>query len=511
MPVSAADIDRIIARRVQLALVEQQLEQRSLASWPELRGAVAELDAMIDHPDLRAPEVMIAGPSETGKTTGALWVLDRLMRLYPGAQATICRKLRSTMDASVLRTWARIIAIRGGVRVYGGERPQWYDYNNGSRVWVAGLDDPGKALSSERDYIYVNQAEELEHNDWQTLTTRTTGRGAVAPFTMLFGDCNPGPPTHWILHRRALERLESRHEDNPSLFTADGQLTPQGVRTMATLDALEGVLHDRLRFGRWVAAEGAVYSFDRRLHLISRAQLPAGWQSMRRFRAIDFGYTNPFVCLWAVQDDDGRLYIYRQLYMTERTVDVHARQIQQLEQWYWTRELLDVVHDAQQRRLEFLEGDQLRAQFILDEQTGWIVDARTRKPGASTLREKIQSTVADHDAEDRATLLNHGIVTIPANKAISPGIQAVQKRLRKAGDGLPRLFVVDDSLVERDERLAAAHQPYALEQEFDVYVWPKAADGKPIKETPVKMYDHALDALRYLVMHVERTSRSIIR
>ncbi|MBK9944264.1 MAG: terminase [Kouleothrix sp.] len=506
MPITEADIERELERRQALASIDAELERRSMSAWPTFRGAAAQLHATFDTPSARQHELMLAGPSETGKTFAALFLLDRLMRHYPGAQATICRKLRATMDGSVLNTWRRVIAIRGGVRVHGGEKPEWYDYSNGSRVWIAGLDNPGKALSSERDFIYVNQAEDLTRDDWQTLTTRATGRGAIADWTMVFGDCNPGPPSHWIVNRRSLKLLESRHEDNPSLFNDDGTITPQGERTLAILDSLEGVLKERLRYGRWVVAEGAVYAFDRALHLIDR--MPEGWQMWRNYRAIDFGYNNPFTCLWGATDRDGRLYIYRQLYMTERTVDQHAETIKRVERWYKTKDdFIDLAAEALARK----QLEQFNAMYGLDEADYWMIDRRTRQPVPNPLREKIESSIADHDAEDRATLAMHRIITIPAKKDISPGIQAVQKRLRKAGDGRPRLFVLRGALVERDEALAAKYRPYSLEQEFDTYVWPKNDEGKPMKEAPVKLYDHALDPLRYLVMHLDRKGGSLIR
>jgi phage terminase large subunit len=505
LPVRQADIDREIERRQLMAQIDAEIDRRSMDRWPTFRGAAAELNALFDMQGDRPFEVMIGGPAETGKTFSALWMLDRLMREYPGAQATIARKVRSSMDGSVLNTWRRVIAIRGGVTVYGGERPEWYDYPNGSRVWVAGLDNPGKALSSERDYIYVNQAEDLDLDDWQTLTTRATGRGAVAPWTMLFGDCNPSHPNHWIVKRRALRRLESRHEDNPSLYHSDGTLTDQGQRTMAILDALEGVLYERLRLGRWVAAEGAVYNFDRRLH-ITRT-MPDGWQSWRKFRGIDFGFENPFVCLWAALDPDKRLYIYRQLYMTHRTVDQHAKTIKRVERWFKTVEQVERELAA----LPDAEARALRREMEPDHDGYWMLDKRTRRPIPNPDRERIEASVADHDAEGRATLASEGIITIPAKKEILDGIQAVQRRLRKRPDGTPGLYLLEDSLIERDEELAKLHHPLSIDQEFDVYSWPKAQDGKPLKEVPIKMYDHGMDNLRYLVRHIDRLGTSLIR
>jgi len=436
---SAVAIDPVVLAAAALRIRQRG---RGLAAVPTFRGACLVAQSMTAH------EWMLAGPAETGKTFADLWLLDSLLRSTPRARAAIVRKVRADMGGTVLETWDRIIAMRGGVETFGGAHPDWYEYPNGSRAYVGGMDRPGKVLSGERDFIYVNQAEELDLDDWETLSTRCTGRGAVTKTPMLFGDCNPGPPTHWILARKALTVLHSRHDDNPTLYDDGGQLTEQGVRTMAVLDDLTGIRKERLRFGRWVAAEGVVYeAFARDRHVVEPFEIPADWQ---RFRSIDFGYTNPFVCQWWAMDPDGRLFLYRELYRTQRLVEDHARDIKRLS-----------------------EG------------------------------ERIEWTVADHDAEDRATLARHGISTVPAFKAVTVGIQAVQSRLELAGDQRARLFVVKGALRQRDEALASAHRPTCTADEFETYSWPKNASGKPDKEEPLKLDDHGMDAMRYLVAQVE--------
>ena len=120
---------------------------------------------------------MLSGPSETGKTYACLQKLDALMWKYPGSQAVIIRKVLSSIYSSVLATYRKVLGPDTKVTFYGGEKPQWADYPNGSRVFIAGIDNPQKALSSERDFIYINQAEELTLNDWETLTTRRHGAG----------------------------------------------------------------------------------------------------------------------------------------------------------------------------------------------------------------------------------------------------------------------------------------------------------------------------------------------
>jgi hypothetical protein len=316
---------------------------------------------------------------------------------------------------------------------------------------VGGMDNADRIMSTEFDVIYVAEATELREDEWEKLATRL--RHNVVPYQQLLADCNPHAPTHWLKQRcdgGACKMWESRHEDNPTLFDEEaGEYTADGIEYLHRLDSLTGVRKERLRYGRWVTAEGVVYDeWDARKHLVDRFDIPPGW---RRIRAIDFGYTNPFVCLWIACDPDGRAFVYRYLYRSQALVEDMARRIVQL----------------------------------------------------TEARESIEATICDHDAEGNATLRRHGVPTTNAVKPIASGIEAVQSRLRDAGDGQPRLFVLRDSLVDADLSLCETKRPYMLEQEFDTYSWPKTVDGKPVKELPVDCDNHALDALRYGVMYLD--------
>jgi hypothetical protein len=241
------------------------------------RGAVRELWRSRDF------ETIVSGPAETGKTWGSLQYADALLWKYPGAQGVMCRKTYASLVGSAIRTYLRIIGPQTPIKTYGGEKPQWFDYPNGSRLWVAGLDNPGKALSSERDFFYFNQAEELLIGDWETCMTRTTGRGAVMPYTRMFGDANPGPPNHWIIQRRdegKLRLIESRHEDS-----------------------------------------------DRAVHLMGSGDLPT---IRRHVGSIDWGFTNPGIAqVWGV-DGDERMYLRREIVRTKQTIDFWVEQVRGL-------------------------------------------------------------------------------------------------------------------------------------------------------------------------------------
>lgn len=387
-------------------------------------------------------QVILAGSAETGKTYVCCEKLHRLCKKYKGVQAAIVRKSYTDMPGTVLQTFARIAGNE--VKVYGGEKPQWYDYPNGSRVWVGGMDHPGKVLSSERDFVYVNQTEELELADWETLTTRVTGRAGNVPMPQVIGDCNPGMPTHWI-KTGGVTVIESRHEDNPRLFDqATGKITPQGELSLSILDRLTGPRKARLRYGQWAGAEGMVYedSWDAKRNLIDRFNIPSDW---RRYLAIDFGFTNPFVCQWWAEDGDGRLYLYREIYHTQILVEDHAREIKEL-----------------------------------------------------SAGESISAVICDHDAEGRATFEKHaGMNTTPAKKDVLEGIQAVASRFKPAKDNRARLFILRDSRVTKDQSLADKHKPTCTAEEIEGYVWKE----KSKKEEPLKENDHGSDAARYMVAH----------
>lgn len=435
-----------------LALLEFEAEAHRRR--PKFRGAARAIQTLADH------EWIISGPRDTGKTWAAVWRLDELLSGTPKAQATMLRKVLADLKSSALQTYQRVIAQSGsGAEPYGGAKPEWYDYPNGARLWIGGMDRAGAALSSERDWIYVNQAEELALGDWETLSSSTSGRGAVTDTPMLFGDCNPGPPNHWIREREragALKLFESRHEDNPSIYDDEGVILPGARKRMVPLDSLTGIRYKRYRLGLWVSAEGIVYEeYDPAVHLVEPFEIPADW---RRVRVIDFGMVHPFVCQWWAQHPDGWWIMYREIYMTGRRVAEHAAQILRLSQG-----------------------------------------------------ERIAATICDHDAENRATLTASGIPNIAATKAVQPGIEKVQEMLAKkwpASESFPGgargMMFMRGALVEIDEELRGAYKPWCTTQEFETYVYPSGPDGRPVKEAPVKDDDHGMDSARYFAMYASR-------
>lgn len=413
-----------------------------------------------------SPEIVVSGPANTGKSRGCMEKMHFCAEHYPGMRGLILRKTRESLIESALVTWEQHVIPAGHPCLRGPARAnrRSYKYPNGSEVIVGGLRASGKdmtqrIMSTEYDLAYVQEAIELTLEDWEKITTRL--RNGKMPVQQLIADTNPDSPVHWLKQRHIagqLVMLESRHEENPTIWDrVAGTWTEKGIGDISKLDALTGPRKERLRYGKWVQAEGVVYEgWDRAVHVIDLPKGPSTEWS--RWWAIDFGYNDPFVWQEWLKDKDGRLILYREIYETKGLVEDHCRHIKEV--------------------------------------TGWGTKQFVRP----------QAVICDHDAEGRATFERHiGISTTPAQKAKmcvgNPGIQAVQARLRKQPDSKPRLMVCRNALVRRDPVLLEAKRPTCTEQEFDCYIWLVKTDGT--KDQPLDKDNHGLDAARYLCSYFD--------
>ena len=162
----------------------------------------------------------------------------------------------------------------------------------------------------------------------------------------------------------------------------------------------------------------------------------------RWFLAVDDGYRNPFACLLVGEDGDGRLHVFDETYRTGLAIRQKV--------------------DAATRLATFARESEAKY-------AGAVVD-----PAAAQLIREFGEAGLD-----------------PASKVpkdVFDGIQAVGQALVDPGDGLPRLTI--------------SPRAVATGREFETYEW-RNRDGAWIDE-PVKEHDHALDALRYLVLYLRR-------
>jgi phage terminase large subunit len=394
---------------------------------------------ILENPAVR--RILFDGGARSTKTSLiCAWLAVEAER-YRGTPILIGRKFREHAKASLYQdTLRRLLAGRRSWSFRDGDLE--IRHRNGSFIRIGGLDDKDrvdKILGTEYGHIFLNEATQLSWGTVQTVLTRLAHPGV--PVRKLILDCNPKNQRHWLYKAGVLLQDPETGKPFPDAATWRRQhWTPYDnphlpTDALATLEALSGTQRRRMLKGEWCEADGAVYDeFDEDVH-VWRGALPAGSEHWRKVRGIDFGYSNPFVCLWGLIDPDGRLWIVRERYVAGVIVEDHATAIKQAT-------------------------------------TGPVL-----------------WTVADHDAEDRATLHRHGVITIPANKKVATGIAAVKKRLQVLPDGKPRL-IVHESCRE-------------VIGEFYDYIWPESKDGRNDKEEPVKDRDHAMDTVRYMVMKLD--------
>jgi hypothetical protein len=236
--------------------------------------------------------VGVSGPAGTGKSRACLEKLHIVAEKYPHSRLLIARKTRESLTEAALFTYEEKVLPDGhpvDVAAIRRSHRQQYAYPNGSLIIVCGLDKPQKIMSTEYDLIYVQEAIECEEADFEMLSSRL--RNGAVPYQQLLFDCNPDSPQHWIYQRMLQGRwklLESRHEDNPTLWEQapagvdsptgewpltdaagrPGRYTAGGAKYLGRLDNMTGPRLPRLRHGKWVGAEGTVYEgFDRSAHV----------------------------------------------------------------------------------------------------------------------------------------------------------------------------------------------------------------------------------------------------
>lgn len=428
----------------------------------------------------RDEELLLWGSAGTGKSLVLLSKCLTLLDKYPGCRGLLLRGTRASLTQSALVTWEEEVLGAGHHVLLSNPIKrrvrQSYEFPNRSEFVVAGLDNPGKTLSTQYDFVYIMEATEegVTLDAFETLKRplrngRMRKDGAVWKQIMM--DCNPTSPFHWI-HQRGqsglLRMFHSRHQDNPRFWdraandwTAEGRSYVEG-----TLKAMTGIRRKRFYEGVWSAAEGLVYDGFVGKPWDDPAEpghlLPAGWLPPRdwpRVWGIDWGESAPTALVMcaaeafrAAGEPAARAHFYREKYRTRLRPD-------ELGRWA-ARE---------------------------------IVSGREPTPRA---------IVGDHDPvmvaefERGAREEGHSLHVQQADKRDKKeGITAVQARFdrRPEDDGKPRIFFRPDALDEPDPAIDTG--PNCLIAELVSYKY----DANSIMDQPdPKAADHALDAARYV-------------
>jgi len=172
------------------------------------------------------------------------------------------------------------------------------------------------------------------------------------------------------------------------------------------------------------------------------------------YRALDFGFVNPFVCLWIQVDGAGVVRVIDEYILSRATIDVHAEQVKS--------------------RTPASE-EQVAATFC--DPAGAGVNDVT---GTSVVRE----------------LRALGIMVRFRRSGILEGIELIRRAIR-SGDGQSTLIISP-----RCQRLIEAMECYHYPQFGGI------ASELPLKDG---LYDHPIDALRYFFVNYNRPTKTSTR
>lgn len=257
----------------------------------------AEIQSAIDN---GYTTVSVQGSSRSSKTYNTLIWLVVYCLTHPYTRLSIVRATLPAIKGSVYVDFKEIL-LRLGV---------WYDkamnksemvytFSNGSWVEFFSTDNEQKLRGRKRDILFVNEANELSFIEWQQLKMRTT------KYTIL--DYNPSfSDEHWICSVNADHRTYhfiSTYKDNPFLEQSI-------IEEIESLQYKNQSLWQVYGLGMQAVVEGLIFR-----DVVYVDDIPP--QVRKRWRGMDFGFTNDPTAIVTVGVDGDNLYIDEVAYATQ--------------------------------------------------------------------------------------------------------------------------------------------------------------------------------------------------
>lgn len=216
--------------------------------------------------------------------------------------------------------------------VYKGGTHEFVLHQNmgGGVIAFRNLDDPSKYMSSEFALIAVDELTKNKRETFDFLRMRMRWPGIDTP--KFIGGTNPGSIGHEWVKKIWIRREFDPEEKSANKFffvpakAADNKYLSESYYRV--LDSLPEKMRKAYRDGNWDTFAGQYFTewFNEK-HVIAPFAIPKTW---KRYRAYDHGRENPACLKWYAVDYDGRVYVYRELYVRGMNVDQLAAEINRL-------------------------------------------------------------------------------------------------------------------------------------------------------------------------------------
>ena len=241
------------------------------------------------------------GGTRSGKTYSILTALIELCHKNSGLVITICRKTFPALRATAMRDFFEILNKE---EIYNPDLHNKSDATYqlwGNMVEFISIDQPQKVRGRKRDVLFINEANEINLEDWRQLLLRTTGRVLI--------DYNPSDEFHWIyeevIPREDAEFFRTTYKDNPFL----PESVVMEIERFKTADENFWKVYG---LGERGTAQSTIFT-----HWTEINQIPNEYKLLTT--GIDFGYTNDPTAIVRVYTDGHGFAVDELCYATRLT------------------------------------------------------------------------------------------------------------------------------------------------------------------------------------------------
>lgn len=277
-----------------------------------------------------ADEVLYGGAAGGGKSEAMLHDALKNALKYPQCKIIMFRRTFPDLERSLILRSRQIYPKSIGQ--YNESKKRW-TFTNGSSIEFAYMrkeSDVFNYQGAEFDFIYWDELTHFTYTQYIYMISRLRGTNPSIR-RQIKAATNPGGVGHaWVKERFIdLGEAETIHRPKasadepepgtrcfiPASIHDNDKLMQADPGYLKRLENLPPALRDQLLKGNWDSFDGMAFAeWDKEIHVIKPFQVPDTW---RRFRAVDYGRTAPFCCLWFAVDQDHNLYVYKEAYKTE--------------------------------------------------------------------------------------------------------------------------------------------------------------------------------------------------
>jgi hypothetical protein len=285
-------------------------------------------------------ELLYGGAAGGGKSEATIWDSLKYAVQYKGSRQVIFRRTFPDLQRSIIMRTLQ--AYPKALCKYNQSKHEWL-FINGSVIELAYWDNDSNYMNyqgAEYDVIRWEELTQFEERWYIYMLSRLRSGGNDYPKAVK-STTNPGGVGHSWVKRRFIDIGEPEKVHNVPVTDDNGvqlKYPPQHPRSgelafnrviffpanvfdnmalmnndpnyLMRLMALPDNERKQLLEGDWDTFAGQYFSeFSRSVHVIEPFAIPSDW---KRYRAMDEGYNDPYVCLWVAMDREGNAYLYRE-------------------------------------------------------------------------------------------------------------------------------------------------------------------------------------------------------